>query len=629
MLRLFGYPQLDGPAAGPKLPGAAYIAVARLDSSPGRRIPRSELATWLYPGATGPGAYANLRQMLKSCRAFEASAGVAVFAADTETVGRPPETVPSDLSILLSLKTVATSEALDRLAGLWRGDLLEGFDDVEGEAAVWLIAEREEVRERFVSLAIEGALAVRSRQAADLLSQIVEFAPFDEDLARAQMVVATTLGSDPSRPYERLSRRLYDDLSARPTGRTDRLLRELAPATPTAGTAPDLPAMLTGVPRLLVLPPLSAHLESGARALTLGEALIDEVIHSLSQARTFAVCASHTARRLAAAPFDRGNPYRADYLVSTALKPGHGNQTRLSVTLSAIATHEIILSEEMQFREETLEASHFSLASGLGARVAQGIEQRELTISRATGAASSYVHYLIGNEQMRAAELPNLRRARKRFAHALTLSPRFSRARAMLARTLSLEYLLLGRQDRAPLDAALIQARQAHAEDPGDPLVHREVGHALIYLDRLDEAVESLSMAADRGPHYADVLCMLADALIHIGKHPDARPLLDRALDLNPLGPDVYHWTDATSHFLLRDYEACKQSIARMQNPASAGRISAAAEALAGNVEMARRHRDAFMAEHPDFSLANYLFPIRNATDRDHLLTGLRVAGFA
>lgn len=104
--------------------------------------------------------------------------------------------------------------------------------------------------------------------------------------------------------------------------------------------------------------------------------------------------------------------------------------------------------------------------------------------------------------------------------------------------------------------------------------------------------------------------------------------MLDRALDLNPLAPDIYFWIDATSHFFLGDYEAAKASIARMKTPQSAARISAAAEALSGNIKSARRYRDIYLSDHPTFRVAEYMIPLRRHTDRDHLLAGLRSAGF-
>ena len=47
-----------------------------------------------------------------------------------------------------------------------------------------------------------------------------------------------------------------------------------------------------------------------------------------------------------------------------------------------------------------------------------------------------------------------------------------------------------------------------------------------------------------------------------------------------------------------------------------------------GNLKEAARHRDIYLAAHPDFRLADYMFPQSRPEDRKHYLEGLRRAGF-
>jgi hypothetical protein len=100
-------------------------------------------------------------------------------------------------------------------------------------------------------------------------------------------------------------------------------------------------------------------------------------------------------------------------------------------------------------------------------------------------------------------------------------------------------------------------------------------------------------------------------------------------LSLNPLAPDVYHWVSATADYFLGDYAAASKALRRMQNRESAARVVAAVEAMNGNLEEAARFRDVFLTGHPNFRLADYMFPQRRPEDRQHILEGLRRAGFA
>jgi tetratricopeptide (TPR) repeat protein len=287
-----------------------------------------------------------------------------------------------------------------------------------------------------------------------------------------------------------------------------------------------------------------------------------------------------------------------------------------------------MMSEELRFTRDDLNAHHFHLAAAIGSRLARGIEKSERRIYRTTGSASAYVHFLLGCEDLRTIELRSLRRAKAHFRQAIKLSRDFVPARAMLSRTLCLEWVLLDRNEREPIEKAVAIAREAADIDPMDPLAHREIGHALIYLDEIDEGVESLRSATQLGPHHADVLVNYADGLIHQGQMPEARRVMDKALGLNPLAPDFYHWVSATADYFLGDYAAASGAFKRVKQRESAARVIAAVEAMNGNLAEAQRQRDIYLAAHPDFKLADYMFPQRRKEDREHYLEGLRRAGF-
>ena len=65
----------------------------------------------------------------------------------------------------------------------------------------------------------------------------------------------------------------------------------------------------------------------------------------------------------------------------------------------------------------------------------------------------------------------------------------------------------------------------------------------------------------------------------------------------------------------------------RIKHREPAARFLAAVEAMNGNLQKAARHRDVYLAEHPDFRLADYIFPFK-PIHREHYFEGLRRAGF-
>ncbi len=629
MLRLFGPTRVAGDV-GQGLPRAAFLAVALIDLAPSRIMTREALAARLWDGAPSSKASGSLRSLVLRVRNWEQGAGKSVFTVAPTTIGRNETTMPSDLARFLAIEKADTAASLRLLSELYAGDFLEGMEDRAELTGQWIAEQRAWLRDRFTRLALAGIPQVGGQVAAQVFRRLAEEAPFDDAVTRAGMVAARDDRAEVRAIYRRFAERLESELDIRPEARTDMLLRELTgdgpvPAQPRLDEPPPrLPASRDSVPRVLILPPAESHVSADQRRL--GEALMDEVTHTLGRLHTFAVFAPHTARQLVTAPFPSGNPYGADYLVRARLVPGSPDD-RLCVSLHRLETHEQVLTEELSFAPGTLNAHHFHLAAAIGTRLATGLERAERHFYRTTGSASAYMHYLLGCDDMRLLDLPALRRAKSHFRKALKLSPDFVAPRALLARAHSLEWILLDRNERAPIERAVALARQAAALDPTDPVAQREIGHALIYLGAIDEAVESLHSAAQLAPHQSDVLFHYGDGLVHAGQMREAREVMDKALSLNPLAPDVYYWVSATADYFLGDYAGASRMFRRMTNREPAARVIAAVEAMNGNLEEAARHRDMFLASHPDFRLGDYMIPHR-PEHREHYLEGLRRAGF-
>lgn len=595
---------------------------------------RSALGARIWEGAPSANANVNLRQFLRRLRSWEKEAGVQILGSDDHTVWRDATMVGSDVSAFLAMPEVRTADDLRQLNEWYGGDLLSDVTPGADESGAWIGEERARLRERFLQMAFEGAQRIGGQAGSDVLQRLSAEAPYDDTIVRARMVLANgALGAQAARKiYDSYVERLKRDMQIEPEPATQALLRELVPGAGVAATAveaqPRVRSLLASVPKVLILPPAQSLAGVGRETEILGMSLVDEVTFSLSQTRTFAVFAPHTARQLATAAFPGGNPYGADYVLNTRFVAGPQNTLKLAVSLTDVATHELLLSESLNFTPDALLTDHHRLATALETRLTGSIGRVEVARYRSTGSASAYVHYLLGAESIKTFDLQPVRRARTHFKRAITLSPGFALARANLARSLSLEWVLLGRDDMEPIKIALETAQRAVEDDPMNPIAHREVGNALLYLDRLDEAVALLETAVSLGPHHADILFNYADGLTHIGRNGEARSAMDRALALNPLPPDLYYWVSAIADYALEHYSAASDSLKKLQQPESAARVIAAVEAKNGNLEEAYRQRDIYLSRHPNFRLADYRIPQRSKVDREHYLDGLRMAGF-
>ncbi len=302
----------------------------------------------------------------------------------------------------------------------------------------------------------------------------------------------------------------------------------------------------------------------------LGGQLIDEVTYTLGRLRTFAVFAPHYRAPTGEPGLPRWQPLWRRLSGHHPLCAWGGRPSPLRCASPASQTHELVAQPKNCPLPTRISAPTTTIcAAALARRLAQGIERTELHTYKVTQSPSAYVSYLLGCEALRLADLRSLRRAKSHFREALKLSEFFVAARAMLARTLCLEWVVLDRNEREPIERAIALAREAVEIDPMDPGAHREIGHAMLYLGAIDEGVESLRTATQLGPHSADALFHYGDGLVHLGEMKEARRVMDTALSLNPLAPDVYHWVSATADYFLGDYPAASRHSAawRTANP--------------------------------------------------------------
>src|SRR5690606_16547852 len=137
MLRLLGPPRVSG-ERGPRLPRAAFLAVALIDLAPGRLLPREVLAARLWEGATPSRAANNLRQLVARIRAWEKETGQTIALVTTTSMSRDEATLPSDLALFLATETLDTAARLRWFAELYGGDLLAGLEESAELTGQWI-----------------------------------------------------------------------------------------------------------------------------------------------------------------------------------------------------------------------------------------------------------------------------------------------------------------------------------------------------------------------------------------------------------------------------------------------------------------------------------------------------------
>lgn len=639
-LQLLGRPTLrlaDGTGIDLRQKAYAVAALLYLDHHGSAR--RSSIASQIWENNKLEQSQTNLRQMLLHTRTAGKKHGFELFRGSAKTLELSP-TIHIDLDEMGLLRTVSEAGELDRLIGLYRGELLDGIDDFGPEFGQWLRMTRTRIEDQFITLTISAASRIGGRAGRAALTRLSEQHPLSDVLVRTQILAFLNDNNllAARAVYESYRSRLKRDLRVEPPAETAALLE--APHRPKAQLQVAAQAMARTevselrpvfVPRVVLLPPLQEQ-RPGLMPKHLAPALIEDVTIRLTRLRSVSVIAPHTAWQLD--PFsalDEVRAHQIDYAVESRVAPDYASGgISIAMRLLRVAGREIVWADKFAFATAQASEVYWDFTNGLARAVADGIEAAELARERTARDSTAYTHYLSGRHQLRNFDLPHIRRGRKSLRLARDIDPEQATIESALARSYVVEWVLRAGADSSLLDQARLHAERAVAIDPTDGTAYRELGRAALFDRELDLSIEYMSRAAELSPHHADVLADYADTLVHYSDHKAAEEKMELAMRLNPMPPDEYFWTLGGVHFFQRQWDQALGRLSRMRNIEPALRLMAASAAMAGYMDLARKYRQQAIELQPDFSIARWVarVPQRDPADVDLYIEALRRAGF-
>ena len=225
----------------------AYLAVPV-----GQAHPREKLASLLWGDMQDAQARGNLRYALSRIgKALPRSARPGLVL-DGPSVALDPAIVDVDVARLERLVADGRPEALEQIAGLYRGDLLAGLVLAERPFEEWLTSERERLHE----LAIQGLgrllLNQQSAGAAEAAVQtglrLLALDPLQEPVHRAVMRLYARLGRREAalRQYQLCVDALQRELRTPPEAETTQLYQDIVRARATRPDRAEVPGPASG-----------------------------------------------------------------------------------------------------------------------------------------------------------------------------------------------------------------------------------------------------------------------------------------------------------------------------------------------------------------------------------------------
>lgn len=630
MIRLLGMPS-DGLEGAPPLPQRAFLALAALILEFSGESSRAVLAEFLWPEKPSLQSSANLRKLVASIRQWQTETDLVVFTITRTRLKLDPKRPLTDLDRLLNVNLLKTEADLRDLLARCDGELLAHIEaGVENETLLWLERRREQLDQIRIDLLVGCVDHFASKLLSAALEKLAERRPYDDRIVAARMKNAAALEkwNDVEHIYSEFQHSVRTDLSSEPSPNVKIAYALHSPRQePLSASAEqsmsDSARMPDAIPKLIILPPV--ELSGSGSADTLVASFVADLTFRLTVSREFSVIAPFSAQLYGQKPALAKQWPSVRYVVSTQLHSLDCNPS-FSYMLRDAETHSVLLSNKFYLNEASLERHAEQAVSDVSSQIAH----HELEKRKSHSTPTAYVNCLLGNKLLGSHDLRHIRRARKHFKEALNTVSNYAPARSGLARTLSLEWLVLFRSDVTLLTVAKDISRDIIDQDPSHPLGYREYAHAEMYLGRLESAMAFFSLAIDRSPHHADILADMADACSQNGQIDLARLYIDKALELNPLGPDEYLWVRGSVEFFSDQYSDAYATLNQMRDKNPVERLMAASAALAGEPEIARSHVHRFRRQYPDYRLDDQAlrFPNQAVEQQNKFISALRMAGF-
>jgi DNA-binding SARP family transcriptional activator/tetratricopeptide (TPR) repeat protein len=658
LIRLIGPPLFAWSGRSYPMPAKAFAIIALLTTEPGVSLPRHRVRDCLWGEFPQEKASANLRQTLARVRKIEQDIGTSILIVDPDTITLNTEPFDIDLAdaLAVNVQELLDSQDLVRLeefVEVISGEFLSGIEVADGRFESW----QAEIRDRLelgailaISALIVGKtgknhLETRQRLARKLL----HIDPTRELAYRTLMETYDAQGERALalQAYRRCCDVLWNELRTEPESDTRRLAASLGfvdfgrlrvQVAPEKAERSDAEAGLghklndhrtPGAPRIVLFPPLVVGKTRGIAKLA--AALVEDVITGLTRCRSFTVVAPHTSIRMAPGGIepDRTEPgLNIRYTVNTTIKPS-SPEWAATFRLTNSETGAVLWATELKFGLDQLPLLFSRLSHQVIYSLADAIERAEMRFPFAARNSTAYRLYLEGRSAMSSSDLPDLRRARGWYRKSLDEFGSYAPAIAGLSRTMSMERLVRGLTEDMLLKEALALGKLAADLDPFDGRGLRECAFSCLYLKRHDECLYDFERAAALNPNDADLLADYADALAHAGQPERGHEMCLKAMDLNPLGPDYYHWILGSIHYQRGEYESAIKALGPVKHHVATARLLAASCAMAGNNEEARRYAAVVLETYPGFDLDDLfrIVPDKHPSDTQHLIEGLRLAG--
>jgi adenylate cyclase len=397
------------------------------------------------------------------------------------------------------------------------------------------------------------------------------------------------------------------------------------------------PERLAGRPSVAVLPFENLSGDAGQDFFTNG--IAEDLITALGRFSNLLVIAKSASFQFKGrnlAPAEIGRRLDARYLLEGSVRRA-GDRVRVNAELSEAATGRSVWSRVYDTEVKDI----FGVQDDIARRVvgAAAVEltrfERDRALAKPTQNLAAYEYVLRGREVFSHATREGNDEARDMFQRAIDLDPNYAAAYAELG--LSLVEAAVSGWTEFPaedLGRAETLAQRALLLDPGSTAAYRLL--ALVDMDRghFDLALGQTDRALEVNPSDAESYATRGSILVWAGRATEALPWLEGALRFDHADARTSLFLGMAYYFLDR-YGDAAEAIDRAlagnlgRNTQLTGRpILAANYAELNKPQDTERERAAAIRLSPLFDAERFAGQFGTQEARDHMLEGLKKAGF-
>lgn len=363
-------------------------------------------------------------------------------------------------------------------------------------------------------------------------------------------------------------------------------------------------------------------------------ALSQEIVSNLSKFHDLFVISYSSStmfRGVDATPQYMGEELGVEYLLFGSVNRSN-KRMRVTANLIETSSGKELWADKFDRNVEDIFDFQDEVTQLIASRLAVKVEDVEIGRARAneTDNLEAYGLVLQAQENLFSYTAVGNRAARWFYEKAIERDPNFARAYAGLSRThiYDWRYLWTDTPD-VSLKNAMEAAQLAVELNDVDPCGYAELAFVNLWSKEIDRALGLYERALQLNPNSADILAEFADALAYAGRLDDAEAKLLAAMRLNPFYPDWYLWYLGDIYYGMGRYADVISSIEQMKDPSEGLRLLAAAHAMSGNEERARKFALKVLERQPNFSVKRWaaIQPDMDAEIQERFMMGLKNAG--